>query len=143
MLIDFYGKSMLPTKPPMMQTFDGTENFDTSAFNDDYSAESDDDIPPPPVPSAQQTVSPTPTRTGSTMFKSTATRGSRPAPTNDNRITTRDDEDAMHDGDDEDETHGSKRGTTTAPSSDIPVDEYGFIIHPDRSKLGTGSALQR
>ncbi|CDH53403.1 tbc1 domain family member 10a-like [Lichtheimia corymbifera JMRC:FSU:9682] len=140
---DFYGKPMLPTKPPMVQTFDGTENFDTSAFNDDYSAESDDDIPPPPVPSAQQTIAPTPTRTGSTMFKSTATRGSRPAPTNDSRITTKDEDDAMHDGDDEDETHGSKRETKAAPSSDIPVDEYGFIIHPDRSKLGSGSALQR
>ena len=125
-------------------TNEGTENFDTSAFNDDYSDDSELESSTPRMQfSTQQTMSPTAMETGTTLFKSTTIRAVRPAgrrPLADTSTTSStqqqqqkmdnvsaaatadDDDDELHDGDDEGEEKPvlpPKNSSTNRTTTDV------------------------
>ncbi|KAF7724672.1 hypothetical protein EC973_000844 [Apophysomyces ossiformis] len=136
-----------------------SEHFDTSAFNDDYSNESDvetgQSVPnektASPIKYAnQQTMSPVALDSNNSPFKNIPNsktvhvRSDRKRNNFESDIGGEDDE--FHDGDDEGEI-GDDSGISSRNSyrtdSSIPtnasVDEYGFIIDPKRSKSGFDS----
>ncbi|KAI9493461.1 rab-GTPase-TBC domain-containing protein [Zychaea mexicana] len=138
-----------PPPPPLLNSEEGTENFDTSAFNDDYSDDSDIEASIPQMQfTTQQTVSPTGMEPGTTLFKSTTIRavrpaGRRPVPDKDHSISADDEE--QHDGDDEgDKPMPPPKDLSISRENDsMPVDEYGFLIQPEHARLNGKTSLQR
>ncbi|KAI9320674.1 rab-GTPase-TBC domain-containing protein [Dichotomocladium elegans] len=146
--MDTYNKAVAISKNPGILS--GTENFDTSLFNDDYSDDSYDEPVNGPTRLNSRTIAAVPTKVGSktSMLNSTLARASHPngesgvAKHAETTVSTHNDEE--HDGDDEGDMPFAKTAPShlAVPESDMPVDEYGFIIDPS-SKTGNNSALQR
>ncbi|KAG0165765.1 hypothetical protein DFQ28_005993 [Apophysomyces sp. BC1034] len=147
------------TNKPKAPMREQSEHFDTSAFNDDYSNESDEDAGQSSSAqkkqqdskyAKQQTLSPVALDPNVSPFKNLTGSKTVDVKSDGKRSNFEsdfgDEEDEFHDGDDEgeigDDSGISSRNSYKTDSStptNASIDEYGFIIDPKRSRSGFDS----